>query len=84
MSTIVIKTADNPQERFEVDLANEPSEFADEFRKFVSKLRGRKQASKRKTSKKPNPQKKRASENLRSIKNDPENIENLSGAQETR
>ena len=37
MSTIIIEITE-PSRRFEIDLANEPQELVDEFRRFVSKL----------------------------------------------
>lgn len=84
MSTIVIRTADDPQELFEVDLANEPKEFAEEFRKFVSKLRGRQQASKKKTRKELSPKLQRASEYLKSLEKIPESLDALREADELR
>lgn len=84
MSTIVIRTPDDPQEFFEVDLANEPKEFAEEFRKFVSKLRGKKQASAKQAREELSPKLQRASEYLRSLENVPESIESLREADELR
>jgi len=37
MKTVIIETTE-PSRRFEIDLANEPREFVEEFQKFVSRL----------------------------------------------
>ncbi len=85
MSTIVIKTEDNPLERFEFDLTNEPKELADEFRKFVLKLRARTNvAEPRRTRKKLSPKLQKASEYLESLSQIPESIETLKEADEIR
>ena len=84
MSTIVIRTADDPQELFEVDLANEPKEFAEEFRRFVSKLRGRQRVTRQAPQKDLSPKLQRASEYLKSLADVPESLEALREADEIR
>lgn len=84
MSTIVIKTEDNPFETFEVDLANEPKEIKEEFRRFVFKLRARSVAAKGRTRKKLSPKLKKASKYLESLSQIPESREALREADEIR
>ena len=84
MSTIVIKTEDNSLERFEVDLANEPKELAEEFRKFISKLRSKSSVGNRRPSKKLSPKLQKASEYLDSLSQIPESLETLKEADEIR
>lgn len=84
MSTIVIKTEDNPLERFEIDLANEPKEFAEEFRKFVSKLRARSNVAERRARKKLSPKLQKATQYLESLSHITESVETLKEADEIR
>jgi len=72
MSTIIIETTDHPSRRFEIDLANEPKEFVEEFRKFVSKLEARSKSVKKNDTKQLSPKLKRASAYIDSISNRPE------------
>lgn len=90
MSTIVIETTDHTSRRFEIDLANEPKEFVEEFRKFLSKLEARsttlkKNGTKRHSPKlKLSPKLKRASAYIDSIANNPESKAALAEADAIR
>ncbi len=84
MSTIVIKTEDNPLELVEFDLANEPKELAEEFRRFISKLRARPNAAKGRTRRKLSPKLQKASKYLDSLSQIPESIQTLKEADEIR
>ena len=84
MSTIVIRTDDNPLERFEVDLANEPQEIADEFRKFVEKLRSRSKVARPRRPKKLSPELQKARDYLDKLSRIPESLETLKEADAIR
>lgn len=84
MSTIVIKTEDNPFETFEVDLANEPKEIKEEFRSFISKLKTRPNVAERRIRKKLSPKLMRASAYIDSIANNPESKAALAEADAIR
>ncbi len=71
MSTIIFEITD-PSRRFVIDLANEPHEFVETVRKFVSKLETRSGAVKKNGAKGLNPKLKRASKYIDSIANRPE------------
>ena len=84
MSTIVIKTMDHTSRRFEIDLANEPKDFVEEFRKFVSKLEARSSTVKKNGTKRLSPKLKRASAYIDSIANKPESKAALAEADAIR
>jgi len=83
MSTVIIETTD-PSRRFEIDLANEPQEFVDEFRKFVSKLEIRSKPARKNGAKRLGPKLKRASKYIDSISDRPESKGALAEANEIR
>lgn len=83
MSTIVIETTD-PSRRFEIDLAKEPKEFVEEFRKIVSKLEARSATVKKNGAKRLSPKLKRASKYIESISNQPKSKAALAEADEIR
>ena len=71
MSTIVIETSDFPSQRFEIDLAKEPREFADEVRNLVAKLETRTSTQKKIQAKRLSPRLRRASRYIDSITDRP-------------
>ena len=83
MSTIIIEITE-PSRRFEIDLANEPQELVDEFRRFVSKLEIRSKTVKINGAKRLSPKLKRASKYIDSIANRPESKAALAAADDIR
>ena len=83
MSTIIIETTEPPR-RFEIDLANEPQEFVDEFQKLVLKLEIKSKAVKKNGTKRLSPKLKRASKYIDSIVDRPKSKAALARADEIR
>ena len=83
MSTIIIEITE-PSRRFEIDLANEPQELVDQFRRFVSKLEIRSKTVKINGAKRLSPKLKRASKYIDSIANRPESKAALAEADDIR